>query len=130
MHTLTDSEQQVLETIQQQSMLDEVQSWSAVNSGSGNLDGLATTAKMLADAFSVLPGEVALVNPEPVDRVLADGSVKTAAHGQHLLVTVRPDAPTQLLFTGHMDTVFPADHEFQSLRWLTTGCSMAPELPT
>ena len=126
MHTLTDNERQVLEAIQQQSMLDEVQSWSAVNSGSGNLDGLATTAKMLADAFSVLPGEVALVNPEPVDRVLADGSIKTAAHGQHLLVTVRPDAPTQLLFTGHMDTVFPADHEFQKLRWLDDGVLNGP----
>ena len=126
MHTLTDNERQVLETIQQHSMLDEVQSWSAVNSGSGNLDGLATTAKMLADAFSVLPGEVALVNPQPVDRVLADGSIKTAAHGQHLLVTVRPDAPTQLLFTGHMDTVFPADHEFQKLRWIDDGVLNGP----
>ena len=126
MHTLTDSERRVLETIQQQPMLDEVQSWSAVNSGSGNLDGLATTAKMLADAFSVLPGAVALVNPEPVDRVLADGSIQTAAHGQHLLVTVRPDAPTQLLFTGHMDTVFPADHEFQKLRWLDDGVLNGP----
>jgi glutamate carboxypeptidase len=126
MHTLTDSERQVLETIQQRSMLEQVQSWSAVNSGSSNLDGLATTAKMLADAFSVLPGEVALVNPEPVDRVLADGSIKTAAHGQHLLVTVRPDAPTQLLFTGHMDTVFPADHEFQKLRWLEDGVLNGP----
>ena len=126
MHTLTDNERQVLETIQQQSMLDEVQSWSAVNSGSGNLDGLATTAKMLADAFSVLPGEVALVNPEPVDRVLADGSIKTSAHGQNLLVTVRPDAQTQLLFTGHMDTVFPADHEFQKLRWLDDGVLNGP----
>ena len=51
MHTLTDSERQVLATIQQRPMLDQVESWSAVNSGSGNLDGLATTAKMLADAF-------------------------------------------------------------------------------
>ena len=126
MHTLTDSERQVLETIQQQPMLDEVQSWSAVNSGSGNLDGLATTAKMLADAFSVLPGAVTLVNPEPINRVLADGSIQTAAHGQHLLVTVRPDAPTQLLFTGHMDTVFPADHEFQKLRWLDDGVLNGP----
>ena len=126
MHTLTDSERQVLATIQQRPMLDQVESWSAVNSGSGNLDGLATTAKMLADAFSVLPGEVALVNPEPVDRVLADGSIKTVAHGQHLLVSVRPDAPTQLLFTGHMDTVFPADHEFQKLRWLDDGVLNGP----
>lgn len=126
MDTLTHSERQVLETIQQQPMLEQVQSWSAVNSGSGNLDGLALTAKMLADAFSVLPGEVTLVNPEPVDRVLADGSIKTVAHGRHLLVTVRPDAPTQLLFTGHMDTVFPADHEFQKLRWLDDGVLNGP----
>lgn len=126
METLTDSERQVLETIQQQSMLEQVQSWSAVNSGSGNLDGLALTAKMLADAFSALPGEVTLVDPEPVDRVLADGTIKTIAHGRHLLVTVRPDAPTQLLFTGHMDTVFPADHEFQKLRWLDDGVLNGP----
>lgn len=126
MNTLADSERQVLETIQPQSMLEQVQSWSAVNSGSGNLDGLAMIARMLADAFSVLPGEVALVNPEPVDRVLTDGSIKTVMHGQHLLVTVRPDAPTQLLFTGHMDTVFPADHEFQKLRWLDDGVLNGP----
>lgn len=126
MHTLTASERQVLETIQQQPMLEQVQSWSAVNSGSGNLDGLALTAKMLAGAFSALPGEVALVDPEPVDRVLNDGSINTVAHGQHLLVTVRADAPTQLLFTGHMDTVFPADHEFQKLRWLEDGVLNGP----
>jgi len=126
MYMLTDSERQSLETIQQEPMLDQVLSWSAVNSGSGNLDGLAMTAKMLADAFSVLPGEVGLVDPEPVDRVLTDGTIKTIAHGQHLLVTVRPDAPTQLLFTGHMDTVFPADHEFQNLRWLDDGTLNGP----
>ena len=126
MHTLTASERQILETIQQQSMLDQVLSWSAVNSGSGNLNGLAETANMLAEAFSVLPGEITLIDPEPVDRVLTDGSIKTAAHGQHLLVTVRADAPTQLLFTGHMDTVFPADHEFQNWHWLEDGALNGP----
>lgn len=126
MHTLTASERQVLETIEPQEMLNQVQTWASVNSGSGNLDGLASTAKMLADAFAVLPGDVALVAPEPVDRVLPDGSITTVAHGQHLLVTVRPDSPTQLLFTGHMDTVFPADHEFQKLRWLDDGMLNGP----
>jgi glutamate carboxypeptidase len=42
------------------------------------------------------------------------------------LVTVRPDSPTQLLFTGHMDTVFPADHAFQQLRWLEDGTLNGP----
>lgn len=126
MHTLTASERQVLDTIHQQPMLDQVQTWAAVNSGSGNLDGLAATARMLVSAFSVLPGEVTLVDAEPVERVLANGTIKTVHHGQHLLVTVRPDSPTQLLFTGHMDTVFPDDHEFQTLRWLNDGTLNGP----
>lgn len=126
MHTLTASERQVLDTIHQLPMLDQVQTWAAVNSGSGNLDGLAATARMLVTAFSVLPGEVTLVDAEPVERVLANGTIKTVHHGQHLLVTVRPDSPTQLLFTGHMDTVFPDDHEFQTLRWLNDGALNGP----
>ena len=126
MHTLTSSERQVLQTIKQRQMLDQVLTWAAVNSGSSNLAGLAAIAKMLADAFAVLPGDVALVAPEPVDCVLPDGSIKTVAHGQHLLVTVRPHSPTQLLFTGHMDTVFPADHAFQQLRWLEDGTLNGP----
>ena len=52
-------------------------------------------------------------------------------HGRNLHLTVRPDAPVQLLFTGHMDTVFGADHPFQSLTWLEPGrCSTAPASPT
>ena len=39
---------------------------------------------------------------------------------------VRPDAPVQLLLTGHMDTVFAADHPFQSLKWLEPGVLNGP----
>jgi glutamate carboxypeptidase len=126
MHTLSASERQALETIEQPPMLGQVQNWAAINSGSGNLDGLANTADLLADAFSALPGEVTLVEPEPVDRVLSDGTVTTVTHGRHLLMTVRPECPTQLLFTGHMDTVFPADHHFQTLRWLDDSTLNGP----
>ena len=126
MHTLSASERQALESIEQPHMLGQVQNWAAINSGSGNLDGLATTADLLADAFSTLPGEVTLVEPEPVDRVLSDGTVTTVTHGRHLLMTVRPECPAQLLLTGHMDTVFPVDHHFQTLRWLDNGTLNGP----
>jgi glutamate carboxypeptidase len=126
MHTLSASERQALETIEQPPMLGQVQNWAAINSGSGNLDGLATTANLLADAFSALPGEVTLVEPEPVDRVRSDGTVTTVAHGRHLLMTVRPECRAQLLLTGHMDTVFPADHHFQTLRWLDDSTLNGP----
>jgi glutamate carboxypeptidase len=35
-------------------------------------------------------------------------------------------APIQLLFTGHMDTVFAADHAFQQTRWLEDGLLNGP----
>jgi glutamate carboxypeptidase len=47
-------------------------------------------------------------------------------HGRHLHLTVRPAAPVQLLFTGHMDTVYGADHPFQETRWLEDGLLNGP----
>lgn len=126
MHNLPGYQRSILESIDHDRMLSQVESWAAVNSGSGNLAGLAVTARLLADAFSNLPGDVALIDPEPVEKVLSDGSIETVGHGQHLLATVRPEAATQLLFTGHMDTVFPSDHSFQEQRWLEVGILNGP----
>jgi glutamate carboxypeptidase len=107
-------------------MLAAVEAWAAVNSGTGNLAGLKTIAGMLADAFAVLPGTVRLVEPDPVESVDAAGQVQTIVRGDHLHVRVRPDAPVQLMLTGHMDTVFPADHPFQFLTWREPGVLNGP----
>lgn len=126
MHNLASHERSALERIEQDPMLGQVQHWAATNSGSGNLEGLKATAAMLADGFASLPGELQLKAPEPVERVRSDGAIETVEHGSHLVLTVRPDAPTQLLLTGHMDTVFPADHSFQEQRWLDDGILNGP----
>jgi glutamate carboxypeptidase len=105
-------------TIDSAAMLAQVQAWSAVNTGTANLTGLAEQAAMLAEAFSVLPGTIALVDPAPVTAIAADGSAFEKPHGQHLVVRVRPQANRRILLTGHMDTVFPADHPFQRQTWL------------
>lgn len=126
MQLLSPIETASLEQIEHDPMLAQVQAWSAVNSGSGNLAGLAITAGLLADGFAKLPGEIELVSPTPVERVRADGIIETVEHGRHLVLTVRPDAPVQLLFTGHMDTVFAADHLFQTQQWLEDGVLNGP----
>ena len=110
----------------QGTMLGQVEAWSAVNSGSRNLVGLARVAGMIGDAFAVLPGEMRLVDPAPVDAIDALGRAYDLAHGQHLHLTVRPEAPLQILLTGHMDTVFPVDHPFQALTWLDAGTLGGP----
>ncbi|HEY8591629.1 MAG TPA: hydrolase [Sphingomicrobium sp.] len=126
MGELTSSEREAVERAGAEPMLDQVLAWSAINSGSRNLAGLERMGEVLADAFSALPGLLRLEQPQKVDAVDAAGATQDLPHGRHLHLTVRPTAPLQLLFTGHMDTVFAADHAFQETRWLDEGVLNGP----
>ncbi|MEO6198927.1 MAG: hydrolase [Sphingomicrobium sp.] len=118
MPELTTDEQEAVERAQAEPMLDQVLAWSAVNSGSRNLDGLKEIAALLGDAFEALPGEVKFEQPGLVEAVDSGGKTTSIAHGRHMHLSVRPEAPLQMMFTGHMDTVFGEDHPFQATRWL------------
>ncbi|MGV3554925.1 MAG: hydrolase [Croceibacterium sp.] len=126
MKQLSDSERRLAGGIDQQAMLAQTQAWCAINSGTGNADGLATLAAALADAFASLPGEVELRDPAPVTAVDSSGGEVELVHGKHLVIAVRPDAQRRFLLTGHMDTVFPADHPFQASAWLDRDTLNAP----
>ncbi|WP_420607645.1 hydrolase [Novosphingopyxis sp.] len=117
MTELTTTEQCALDRIEQEPMLERTMRWAKINSGTANLQGLAAMAQQLGDAFAKLPGEVELIAPDPVEAMEPDGNIKELQRGKHLVSTVRPSAPVQLLFTGHMDTVFPQDSTFQELSW-------------
>jgi glutamate carboxypeptidase len=117
MRGLMSDEAAAVERAAGEPMLAQVEAWSAVNSGSRNLEGLARIAALLADSFAALPGALTLRDPAPVDTVAADGRLVPVEHGRNLHLAVRPEAPLQLLFTGHMDTVFAADHPFQDVFW-------------
>jgi glutamate carboxypeptidase len=126
MGELTASEKALVERAAAAPMLDQVQRWAAINSGSTNLAGLREMARVLADAFAPLPGDLRLVAPAPSSAVDPAGAEVAVGHGEHLHLAVRPDAPVQLLFTGHMDTVYPADHPFQHLAWREEGVLNGP----
>jgi glutamate carboxypeptidase len=126
MQSLAPHERAAIERIDNDRMLAQVQIWAGINSGTGNLKGLGATASLLADAFGSLHGHTELAEPAPVERVLEDGSIVEIEHGRHLVATVRPEAPIQLLLTGHMDTVFAVDHQFQEQKWLEDGVLNGP----
>lgn len=126
MRGLPTNECALVDRIDQAAMLRKVETWAAVNSGTRNLAGVARMATLLGDAFSPLPGTITLVEAEPVPAVGADGSVTTLEHGRHLHLAVRPQAPVQMLFTGHMDTVYPVDHPFQTLTTRDDGTINGP----
>ena len=123
---LASTEQECVERAAAEPMLGQVEAWAAVNSGSRNLDGLATMAGRLADAFAALPGKLALVDAAAVDAVDSAGKSVAIEHGRNVHLRVRPEAPVQLLFTGHMDTVFGVDHPFQATNWLEDGVLGGP----
>src|SRR5689334_1588217 len=126
MAELSSDERAVVERAGAEPMLDQVLVWAAVNSGSRNLAGLERMADLLVDAFAVLPGLVRLERPTPVKSVDPSGASIDIEHGRHLHLTVRPTAPLQLLLTGHMDTVYGANHSFQQTRWLEDGVLNGP----
>ncbi|MBA4162325.1 MAG: hypothetical protein C0515_09680 [Novosphingobium sp.] len=118
MQQFSPSETALLAAVDASPMLGQVQAWSAVNTGTGNLAGLAEQAALLADAFAALPGQVTQEEPGPVSSVGADGTERAIEHGKHLVLRVRPEAQRRFLLTGHMDTVFPVSHPFQQQTWL------------
>ena len=126
MTSISATETATIERAADAPMLAQVERWAAINSGTGNLAGLKNVAGQLADAFASLPGDIRLITPDPIESVDAAGQIRTTQRGDHLHLRVRPDAPVQLLLTGHMDTVFAVDHPFQSLQWLEPGVLNGP----
>ncbi|MCF6275626.1 MAG: hydrolase [Robiginitomaculum sp.] len=117
---LSTEEQSVLAAIseQQSALQDKVIAWSHINSGSHNRDGLKTMRAELCAAFSVLPGVVTEPDLAPGQYVEPDGVKRDISYEPAVLVTVRPDADIQIVFTGHYDTVFPKDSHFQTTTML------------
>ena len=92
MKHLAPQERTLAEGIDQAAMLALTERWSAINSGTANLDGLARQATALADAFAALPGDVELREPAPVSAIDAAGREIERQHGRHLVLIVRPQA--------------------------------------
>ena len=126
MGQLTTTERAAVEAAEAAPMLAQVEAWALINSGSRNLDGLADVAALLSDALAGLPGDLNMLDPAPVEAVDAAGKTYEIEHGRNLHLVVRPEAPVQLLLTGHYDTVFGVDHAFQSLSWLEPGLIGGP----
>ena len=56
MQPISQTERNIVAGIDHQRMLDRTQEWAAINSGTGNLNGLARMAEVLSATFASLPG--------------------------------------------------------------------------
>jgi glutamate carboxypeptidase len=128
MTSLTSVEAQALARIdgQRPAMLAEIEAWAAINTGSRNLAGLAQMVDVLEAAFAPLGGTARRVAAAPATQLDANGAERPLAHGDNLHIVKRGHAPVRVLLTGHMDTVFGADHPFQACRWLDADTLNGP----
>ncbi|PHR91038.1 MAG: acetylornithine deacetylase [Robiginitomaculum sp.] len=114
--SITDQERKCLEYIdtQEAGLVEQLILWSHVNSGSQNRVGLREMRGLIVEAFSQLPG--ILTEPElgKGEYVANSGEVLAVEYEPAILLSVRPEAEVQVVLTGHYDTVFPKDSDFQT----------------
>ncbi|MDI1327406.1 MAG: hydrolase [Brevundimonas sp.] len=100
--------------------------WAGVNSGSRNAVGLALMLDRLETEAARLPATVERIATQASTSVGDDGAVRTEAHADALKITARPEAPIQVVLTGHYDTVFPVDSGFQTVSTRPDGALNGP----
>jgi glutamate carboxypeptidase len=125
---LNDEDRAVLRHLAGQGALiiDRAVAWCAINSGSRHLSGLERQRQVLLDAFSVLPSAPADIPLAASPEVGADGRIGEQAHPAAIAVVVRPEAPVQVVLTGHYDTVYPETSGFQTVTTRPDGALHGP----
>ena len=129
MEGLSGQEAAAVERCADTPMLAKTEGWSTVNSGSRNLDGLASMAEALAGAFSVLPGEVELKDAAPVKAIDADGRTVDIPHGR-TSTQGAPRCAGAAALHGPYGYRVAADHAFQNVFWRDEACSAGRAWPT
>ena len=89
--------------------------WANINSGSYNLDGLRAMRNEISNEFQVLGGVREVLPLSPIEQINAEGQAVSVPMAEALSITKRPKAPIQILFVGHMDTVYGVNHSFQKV---------------
>jgi len=99
--------------------------WCAINSGSRNLAGLEEMAAPLVAAMEEI-GPVQRLPLADTQEVAADGTIRSVSTSDALRLSVRPDAPIQIVLTGHYDTVYPAETRFREVVTREDGALHGP----
>ncbi|MCR9269742.1 MAG: hydrolase [Hyphomonadaceae bacterium] len=101
--------------------------WAKINTGSWNRDGLEALAPKLGDAFSALEANIELIKTDPFEKVNDQGQVEGFETGPVIRISSRPAAETQIIMSGHYDTVFPPN-TFTDIKDLGDGKFNGPGL--
>ncbi len=89
-----------------------------INSGSLNVAGVNKVGDKLKEYAEVLGGKIETLPVSPYQLLDANGVLQSLPLGDAVRISKRPEAPLQVFFCAHMDTVFAIDSNFQTVTWL------------
>lgn len=108
-HTLNDHKQVMIEQLHQ---------FCAINSGTENLQGLAQMHQLLSTAFMSIADKIQTPKATAITTINMAGDTIIQHCGDALFIRKRPELKRRILLCGHMDTVYAANHPFQTLSYL------------
>ena len=86
-----------------------------INSGTANVAGVSAVREKLLETLAPLADSVEIIPLPPRKVVDERGDVREQNVADAALLRRRPEAARRVLLCGHLDTVYPADSEFQSI---------------
>ncbi|WP_133127834.1 hydrolase [Legionella nagasakiensis] len=102
----------------QQMMVAQLHQFCEINSGTDNLAGLKTMHQALHSAYIPIADEIQSRRMPPMTTINMAGETTTSVFGNALYIQKRPDLKRRILLSGHMDTVYNAQHSFQALTYI------------
>lgn len=99
---------------QENLMVDLLESWVNINSGSDNLEGLTKMADVLEGSFSVLNAQFERIPLPNRKKINSRGTLYETPSGHAISMKKRPEAAFKILLGGHLDTVYSPASAFQT----------------
>ena len=105
-------------------LLEELKLHVDINTGTDNIEGLNQYRDLLEKDLKALGFTTETHASAPIDVVTCEGGQVHVA--DHLSATISGGQGQKVLINGHMDTVFSADDEFQTLQVAADGTLKGP----
>ena len=99
---------------------------SEINSGTSNLEGIKKVADYFGAYFSGTADSSSEIQSQSREHTDISGNKIKEEFGNLLSFKKRTKAPIQVLLVGHMDTVFPLSHSFQTPKKLDENTLLGP----
>lgn len=103
-----------------------VSAWADINSGTGNLAGLAALSAEVKTQLAVLKGDMDDVAVEPFRSIDAQGRVVQTPIAPAISICKHPNAPLRVFLGIHLDTVYAADDPFQRVERIEPNVLRGP----